>query len=55
MAQVKSGSIALGIQSLAKDIGEEVSLELGADSSAAKGVLGRLGLGKIRYLEIGLP
>ena len=53
VAQVKSGSIALGIQSLAKDLGEEVSLELGADSSAAKGVLGRLGLGKIRHLETG--
>ena len=35
VAQVKSGSISLGIQSLAKDFGEVVSIELGADSSAA--------------------
>ena len=35
VAQIKSRSIALGIQSLAKDLGEEVPLELGADSSAA--------------------
>ena len=34
--------------------GDEVSIELGSDSSAAKGVLGRLGLGKIRHLETGL-
>ena len=54
VAQVKSVSIALGIQSLAEDLGAEVSLELGAHSSAAKGVLGRLGLGKIRHLETGL-
>ena len=51
VAQVKSGSIALGVQSLCRDFGEEVSIELGSDSSAAKGVLGRLGLGKIRHLE----
>ena len=54
MAQVKYGSIALGVQSLCRDFGEEVSIELGSDSSAAKGVLGRLGLGKIRHLETGL-
>ena len=54
VAQVKSGSIALGVQSLCRDFGEEVSIELGSDSSAAKGVLGRLGLGKIRHLETGL-
>ena len=54
VAQVKSGSIALGIQSLCRDFGEEVSIELGSDSSAAKGVLGRLGLGKIKHLETGL-
>ena len=54
VAQVKSGSIALGVKSLCRDSGDEVSIELGSDSSAAKGVLGRLGLGKIRHLETGL-
>ena len=39
---------------MCRDFGEEVSIELGSDSSAAKGVLGRLGLGKIRHLETGL-
>ena len=54
MAQVKSGSIVLGVQSMCRDYSEEVSIELGSNSSAAKGVLGRLGLNKIRHLETGL-
>ena len=37
-----------------RDYGEEVSIELGLNSSAAKGAIGRLGLGKVRHLETGL-
>ena len=39
--------------SVCRDYGEEVSIELGSDSSAAKGVLGRLGLGEAKHLEAG--
>ena len=44
----------LPLLSVCRDYGEEVSIELGSNSSAAKGVLGRLGLGKVRRLETGL-
>ena len=40
VAQVESGSIALGVQSLCRDYGEEVSIELGSDSSAVESELG---------------
>ena len=40
---------------MAKDFGHEVKLiTIGTGSATAKGVLGRVGLGKIRHLDNGL-
>ena len=51
-AQVRAGSAALGVRSMAEDFGDDIkTIELGGDSSAAKGILGRIGLGKVRHLD----
>ena len=54
---VKTGSRAIGIHNLCKDLGfllwGELTLEVSTDSSAAKGVAVRRGVGKIRHLETG--
>ena len=54
---VKTGSRAIGIHNLCHDLGfhlwGELALEVSTDSSAAKGVAVRRGVGKIRHLETG--
>ena len=42
-----------GLQSLAKDLGLEMSLALHADSSAAVGICKRSGIGRVRHLAVG--
>ena len=44
----------MGIASLGRDFGDELAIELWTDSSAAKGVASRIGLGKIRHLDTAL-
>ena len=44
----------LGVQSVCRDYGREVSIIMGSDSSVAKDVLDRFGLGEIEHLESGL-
>ena len=44
----------LGVQSVCRDYGREVSIVVGSDSSVAKDVLDRFGLGEIEHLESGL-
>ena len=51
MALVRGCSILLGAGAMAKDLGYEFALRAGTDSSAAKGVAGRRGVGKIRHLH----
>ena len=53
-ATVKGGSVSIGVQSIAADFGETMWIELGTDSSAAKGMISRAGLGKVRHLDTGL-
>ena len=48
---VRGVGLGLGIQSLYRDIGLELSLRAWTDSSAAIGVAKRQGLGKLRHLE----
>ena len=54
---VKTGSRAIGVHSLCVDLGfnmfGELLLEVSTDSSAAKGVAVRRGVGKLRHLETG--
>ena len=48
---VKSASHGLGFIGLARDLGLDLQLRLWTDSSAAKGIGSRRGIGKIRHLE----
>lgn len=52
-AALKGASMALGFRSMAADLGENVKIVLRSDSSAALGIGGRQGLGKLRRLETG--
>ena len=51
-ALVKAAAEGLGIQSLAKDLGIDVTVRLWVDSSAAKSIVSRVGLGKVRHMEV---
>ena len=42
----------LNVQRLAATLGDELSLELRTDASAARGVLLRQGVGKVRHLQV---
>ena len=50
-AGVKGTSAGLGTKALAADLGLSVSPVIHTDSSAAKGIFGRRGVGKIRHLH----
>ena len=47
----RGASIALGLQSIAKDLGINLQLEILTDATAAIGICRRRGLGKIRHLH----
>ena len=51
---VKGGSIGLGLRSIMSDMGVECKLRMRVrtDSSAAKGIASRKGLGKVRHIEV---
>jgi len=53
-ALVKSATIALGVQSLCVDLGvvNGTPIELKTDASAAIGISNRIGLGKVRHIEV---
>ena len=48
----RGASIALGLQSLARDLGVELRIEILTDATAAIGICRRRGLGKIRHLHV---
>ena len=52
-AALKGASSALGFQSMLRDLGMHASITLFTDSSAARGIIHRAGLGKLRHLETG--
>ena len=52
-AALKGASSALGFQSMLRDFGMSGSITLYTDSSAARGIIHRAGLGKLRHLETG--
>ena len=47
---VKAAGLALGIQSLLKDLGHTIPVRVWTDSAAAIGICGRQGLGKLRHI-----
>ena len=49
---VKGSSNALGIAGTLDDMGVKVSISVYTDSSAAKGIASRRGLGKVRHVEL---
>ena len=51
MALVKCASATLGAKAMAKDLGVDLTIALETDSSAAKAVAQRRGVGKIRHLH----
>ena len=51
-AAVKGAAEGLGFQSMLKDLGFECRIELWQDSSAAKSIASRAGIGKIRHLDV---
>ena len=54
LGNVKGASIGIGMQSMARDVGDERVVRIATDSSASKGIASRLGLGNIRHLDAGL-
>ena len=53
-AIVKAASVALGMRSLAADLGIEFEspIAIKSDASAAIGISGRVGIGKVRHIEV---
>ena len=49
---VKGSSVGLGIRSVLADLGCKTRLVVCTDSSAAKGMASRRGLGKVRHVEV---
>ena len=49
---VKGSSVGMGIQSVISDLGIHYKLQVLTDSSAAKGIASRRGLGKVRHIEV---
>ena len=52
-AALKGCNLGLGMRSIAADLGIELKLKLATDSAAAKGIMTRRGLGKLRHIEVG--
>ena len=48
----RGASIALGLQSVAHDLGIDLTVEVLTDATAAIGICRRRGLGKIRHLHV---
>ena len=53
LAIVKAASEALGMMSLAKDLGISLETRIHVDASAALGILERRGVGRVRHLDVG--
>ena len=51
-ALVKSAAEGLAFIALAKDLGYEFNLTVWVDSATAKAIVSRLGLGKVRHMEV---
>ena len=51
-SMVKGTIEGMGLQTLSRDLGWQVELKLFVDSSAAKAIASRKGLGKVRHLEV---
>ena len=51
-AMVRAAAEALGMQSIMRELGWEADIRIWVDSSAAKSMASRIGLGKVRHMEV---
>ena len=51
-AMIKAAAEGLGLAALGKDMGFDFKLRLWVDSNAAKAIASRLGLGRVRHMEV---
>ena len=51
-ALIKAAAEGLGMQSIARDLGFDLVIRIWVDSSAAKAIVSRIGLGKVRHMEV---
>ena len=53
-SMVKAGGVALGVEPLMRDVGVEDtgSIAIKTDASAAIGIGSRIGIGKVRHIEV---
>ena len=51
---VKGASVSLGIKALSEDLGRQYEgpIEIKTDASAAIGIANRIGVGKVRHIEV---
>ena len=49
---VKAASVGLGMKSLLEDLGVSVKVRVNTDSSAAKSITCRKGVGRVRHIEV---
>ena len=52
-AAIKGSAEAIGMQSILGDMGIRVRITIYTDSSAAKGTASRIGIGKVKHLDVG--
>ena len=53
-AVVKASTEALGMMTLAKELGDELKTRIHVDAAAAKGIVERTGLDKVRHIDVGV-
>ena len=53
-AVVRGATEALGMATLARDLGRKVNIQLHVDAMAAKGMIERKGLSKVRHLDVNI-
>ena len=49
---VRGACEALGVKTLCKDLGGELSIRLELDATVAKGILNRQGIAKVRHIDV---
>ena len=52
---IRGACEGLGMKSLCADLGSDVGIRLELDATAAKGILDRQGLAKVRHIDVNLP
>ena len=49
---VRCAALAIGLANMSKDLGRHLPAQLHCDSSAATGIAGRRGAGRVRHIEV---